>query len=696
MTCASCVNHVTRALRKVPGVTDASVNLATERATVAHEPLTGISDLIAAVERAGYEATLVRDESSDEDERRVARDFERKRAILIFALALFVPAFVLGMFARDFAGKDWLLLALTVPVWAVAGWTFHRGAIAALRHGNATMDTLVSLGSTAALVYSIYATFAHEPAYYETASAIVTLVFVGKFLEAATRRRSNRALRALLGLRPSIARLRSADGTVREISIDAIRAGDTLVVPAGERIPVDGTVIEGRSAVDVSMLTGEPVPDDVTPGSLVAQGTLNGDGTLLVRADRVGAGTTLARIVEIVKRAQGSTPNVQQLADRISGIFVPVILAIAALTFAGWLLSAHSWIHALVVAVAVLVVACPCALGLATPAAVIATVGAAAHRGILFRDADAIERLASVDTVAFDKTGTLTNGLPHVVRIEAASKNDEDLGLAYAAALERGSTHPIAKAIVSLAGSRHLPTVQAQEVRASGGAGVAGTVDGKRVVAGNERMMRDMQIDAHATEDTVAFVAVDGRVIATLYFGDLLRESARTAAKALRAQGVAIAVVSGDNQRAVRDAAEQIGAVEWRARALPEEKAAFVRSLQSAGKRVAFVGDGINDAPALAVSDVGIAMGAGSEIALETAQLALLEDDPLAVSSAIALARAGMRTLRQNLFWAFAYNVVLVPLAAFGIVHPIFAAAAMGASSLFVVGNALRMGRSRE
>jgi len=555
------------------------------------------------------------------------------------------------------------------------------------------MDTLVSLGSTAAFFYSIYATFAHQPAYYETASAIVTLVFAGKFLETATRRRSNRALRALLSLRPAAARIRNADGTIREVAVEAIRTGDAIVVSAGERIPVDGSVIEGESSVDVSMLTGEPLPDDVSPGSDVAQGTLNGMGTLIVRAERVGAGTTLARIVEIVKRAQSSTPDVQHLADRISGVFVPSILIVAIATFFGWMLTHHSPAQALISAVAVLVVACPCALGLATPAAVIAAVGAAARRGILFHDADAIEKLARVNFVAFDKTGTLTDGLPNVASITAASIEAERLALSYAAALERGSTHPIARAIVRFAEQQNADVVVAEQTTTSAGSGIRGTIDGKPVAVGNERMMRSAGITVRAGTEAIVFVAVDGSVVAELRIGDRLRVDAKAAVDALRNIGIEVAVVSGDAERAVRDVAEAVGASEWRARALPDEKAEYVRSIQARGADVAFVGDGINDAPALAVAQVGIAMGGGSEIALETAQVALVTQEPVAVATAIALARAGVRTLRQNLFWAFAYNVVLVPLAVFGIVHPMFAAAAMGASSLFVVGNALRLGR---
>ncbi|GAC1532357.1 MAG: hypothetical protein NVS2B8_21140 [Vulcanimicrobiaceae bacterium] len=447
MTCASCVRHVSKALARVSGVDDASVNLATERATVSATAGTSVAaeTLIEAIERAGYRASVVSDSTAadDDDARRRAREAVRRGRLLSLALALFVPTVVLAMVAPDFAWKSVALLVLTLPVYAVVGWEFHRGALARARTGTANMDTLVSLGSTAAFAYSIYAMVAARAPYFETASAIVTLVYVGKYLEATAKLRSNTAIRSLLNLRPARVRVRVADAFV-EFPIDHVRVGDVVAIAAGERIAVDGTVVAGASAVDVSSLTGEPIPREVAPGDDVRAGTLNGDGALEVRADAVGAGTTLARIVDIVRRAQGSTPPVQRLADRIAGIFVPVILAIGTSTFIGWLAAGRSWSDALVVAVAVLVVACPCALGLATPMAVIVGVGVAAKSGILVRDAEALERLASVDTVIFDKTGTLTIGRPDVVRVVATAGASETDVLRHAAAVEAGSRHPLA------------------------------------------------------------------------------------------------------------------------------------------------------------------------------------------------------------------------------------------------------------
>ena len=698
MTCASCVAHVGRALRKVPGVSGAQVNLATERAEVVHDPSVGAEVLIAAVEGAGYRASLVADGTSDEDARRRDEEIRRKRALLIFAFALFIPTLVLGMTPITFANKDWVMFALTLPVWLIAGGEFHRGAIAALRHGTSNMDTLVSLGSTAAFGYSVYGTLAMQPSYYETASAIVTLVFAGKYLEAAARGKSNRAIRALLDLRPPLALVRDANGSVRKVPVDEVQIGQLLVVPAGERIPVDGSVVEGTSAIDASMLTGEPIPVAAGPNDAVKQGTLNGDGALVIRAQAVGAGTTLAKIVEVVRRAQGSTPRVQRLADAAAGVFVPAILIVAALTFAGWLIAHHPIAAAFTAAVAVLVVACPCALGLATPTAIMVAVEAAARRGLLFRDADAVERLGTVRTVLFDKTGTLTMGKPEVLAVHAAANHTENDVLAVAAALERASTHPLAHAIVRAAHHRGVNTRQAAEVLTRRGAGISGMVDGAHYFAGNEAFIDTIGValdglaGGHATR---VYVSGERELLGAIDLGDAIRPEARDAVSRLKRDGARVELVSGDAPAPTQAIAQALNLDAWYARVSPEGKAEIVQRLRGQDARVAFVGDGINDAPALASADVGLAMGGGTEIAIETAHAAILSNDPRAVAAGIELSRATLRTIKQNLFWAFAYNVVLVPLAAAGIVHPIFAAAAMGASSLFVVGNSLLLQRKR-
>jgi Cu+-exporting ATPase len=584
------------------------------------------------------------------------------------------------MFAPAFPREGALLAALTLPVWAIVGWEFHRGALAALRSGTASMDTLVSLGSTAAFALSIYGALTGGATYFETASAIITLIYAGKYLEARARVKSSDSMRALLELRPALAHRRSADGTMDEVSVELLRAGDELHVAPGEHVPVDGVVIEGTSAVDRSMLTGEAMPVDVHAGSLLEQGTLNGDGALWMRATAVGAGTQLAAIVEIVRRAQGSTPPVQRLADRVAGIFVPAIIAIALATFAAWFFFGHRTAgEAIVTAVAVLVVACPCALGLATPTAIIAGIGVAARHGVLFKDSGALERAASVTSVLFDKTGTLTRGTPSVI----ASSSDEVLALA--ASLESASTHPLARAITAAARERALPTQPAYDVQAIRGSGISGRVGSRQITVSA----------AEGGGDGVSRVQVsaDGTAMGSIDLRDEVRPESAQAIRRLRELGLRVAVVSGDAEASVREAAAAAGIERLYARASPERKAEIVREWQAQGERVAFAGDGINDAPALAVADIGFAMGTGTGVALETAGAALLSNDPRTVPIAVEIARATMRTVTQNLFWAFAYNVALVPLAALGIVQPILAAGAMGLSSLFVVGNSLRLAR---
>ncbi|TAM56256.1 copper-translocating P-type ATPase [bacterium] len=704
MTCASCVARVTKFLERTPGVESAGVNLATERAVVEHDPGVAIAALEAAVERAGYRAHPAPAASldGDEDARRRERELAHSRRLLIFGIALLVPTLTLGMAVPAFPGKDWIMLVLALAAWSVVGSTFHRGALSQLRHGSANMDTLVSLGSTAALGYSLYATLALRPSYYESVVSIVVLIYIGKHVEAVTKGRTNVAIRALLALRPQTARVREADGTLREIAVERVLRGQVVLVPPGERVPVDGTVVAGSSSVDVSMLTGEPIPVEVTSGSAVTGGTLNGAGAIEVRATAVGAGTVLARIVDIVRQAQGSRAPVQRLVDRVAGVFVPVILVVAALTFAGWLAVGHPWPAALIAAVAVLVVACPCAMGLATPTAIMAGVGIGAQRGVLFKGAEALERIGAIDSVVFDKTGTLTRGRPEVVAVHAASGVDRKEVLAAAAAVERTSTHPLAAAIVRAAEQGGAALAPASEAVAARGQGVRALVNGLEVLVGTGEFLVGRGIDAHDIaaleplfhpESSVALVARGGALLGAVEVADTLRPGAREAIAMLHARGIATSIVSGDRRGAVDAVAAALGIEHTAGACSPEEKAVQVRRLRETGRRVAFVGDGINDAPALAVADVGLAMGGGTEIAMETADAAILSGDPRAVCAAVDLSRATVRTIKQNLFWAFAYNVVLVPLAVVGLVHPIMAAAAMGFSSVFVVGNSLLLRR---
>lgn len=703
MTCAACAARVKKSLDRVGGVRTAAVNLAAERAVIEHDQAVLPASLVAAVASAGYAARTIEAESAaaaDLDAAERERTIARKRRLLILGVSLLVPSLALGMSPANFAGKEWIMLALALIAWATVGYEFHRGALAQLRRFSANMDSLVSLGSTAALGYSIYATIAMRPTYYETSVAIIVLVFIGKYLEAVARGKTNVAIRRLLELRPPVAIVVQADGSTNEVPIDAIHAGDTVVVAPGDRIPVDGVILEGSSVVDVSMLTGEPMPKEVTEGSSVVGGTVNGPGLLRIQTIAAGAGTVLGRMVKAVQSAQGSTAPIARLADAVAAVFVPVILVIAALTFTGWNVAGRSWSEALIAAVAVLVVACPCAMGLATPTAVMVGIGLGARRGILFKSAEAIERAGSLTTVVFDKTGTLTRGKPAVTSVLAADGYSPREVLALAAGAESGSTHPIAKAIVAAARRDAIDPLAVDDRRANPGFGVSARVDADAVVVGNARFMTENEIADNTVppapeslESARVFVARAGRIVGAIDVADTLRDTALDAVAALRGQHVGVALVSGDAPEPVQSVAAQLDIAQWRAQSLPDDKVAFVRSLQHRGERVAFVGDGINDAPALATADVGMAMGEGTQIAIEAADLAIVADDPRAVAVAISLSRATLRTIRQNLFWAFAYNVVLIPLAAVGIVHPIFAAGAMGLSSVFVVGNSLLLGQ---
>lgn len=696
MTCASCVSHVTKALSRVTGVVDARVNLATERAVVDHLPGVTLASLEAAVAKAGYAARPVMFEPDDADARAHRSETARRFWLLVLGIALFVPSLVLGMVPIEVPGKDWAMPALALPAWGIVGFDFHRGAIARLRRGAANMDTLVSLGSTAALATSIYGTFARQPTYYETAVAIVVLIYLGKYLETSARGRTNVSIRKLLGLRPSTALVRTVEGT-RAVAVDSLRPGDIVVVKPGERIPVDGVVLAGASSVDVSMLTGEPLPKDIGTGSVVTGGTVNGDGSLDVRVTAVGTGTALARIVRIVQDAQGSQAPIQRVADRVAGVFVPIILAIATATFGAWVLTGHAWSVAFPIAVAVLVVACPCAMGLATPMAVMVGIGEAARRGILFKDAEVVERAGALTWVVFDKTGTLTAGKPAVTTVTPSpGRTDQDL-LRFAAAVEQNSAHPLAAAIVREAARRGITIPSAIDARADRGRGVSAVVDEQIVIAGTREYLLDCGVDQtsfHALESssaaaTVVWVAANRSLLGRIEVADNLRATSRDGIDALARLGVSSSLVSGDAVPAVAAVAKALGIRETRAQTLPEEKAAYVRNLRARGERVAFAGDGINDAPALASADVGFAMGSGSEIAVEAAGAAILSNDPSSIATAIRLSRATSRTIRENLFWAFAYNIILVPLAALGLVRPIFAAGAMALSSLFVAGNSL-------
>ncbi len=728
MTCANCSAAIERALRrKVPGVLAADVNLATERATVEYVPgVAGRASIVAAIERAGYGVVApgaggAGGAGALEDAEQQAREAEARRQQRLFwaGVAFTLPLFVLSM-ARDagllgaWAAAPWvnvLFLALAAPVQFWVGADYYVHGAKALRNGAANMDVLVALGSSAAFFASVPVTLAllggshalGHHVYFETAAVITTLIKLGKLLEARARRGTGAALRALLDLAPKRARVRR-DGAEADVPADAIAPGEVVLVRPGERIPVDGIVVAGRSAVDESLLTGESLPVSKATGDEVIGGAINREGLLEVEATRVGAETALAQIVRLVRDAQGSKAPVQRLADRVAAVFVPVILVLAALTLAGWWLVAGAGFTAgLVRAVAVLVIACPCALGLATPTAIVAGTGRGAQSGILFRSAAALERAHALRTLALDKTGTLTAGQPRVVE----TVPDDAEALRLAASAERASEHPLGEAIVRAARDRGLALAAPDGFEAVTGQGVAATVEGRAVVVGGARLLAARGVDTAPLADaaaalaararTVAWVAVDGRAVALLGLADTLKEGAAEAVAALRAGGLDVVMLTGDNRATAEAIAREAGidAGSVVAGVFPGDKADQVRRLAAGGRGpVGMVGDGVNDAPALAAADVGIAIGTGADVAKEAADVTLVSGDLRALPRALALSRATMRVIRQNLFWAFFYNVALIPAAALlNGFHPALAALAMAFSSVTVVTNSLRLRR---
>ncbi len=716
MTCASCVRRVERALAGVPGVTGATVNLAAESADVALGHSVEAGALIVAVADAGYDAAVpavVR--ADDVARRRAAQAAElRRRRVRLGAgavLSAAVLAVAYGFSSAAWAG--WAQLALTLPVYAWVGSLFHRGALEAARHRTTSMDTLVSLGATVAFGYSAIATIAlpGRPTYYDVAALIITLIAVGKYLELAGRARAGAAIEALAELQPRTAHLlaRAASGQhgdpahAIDIPAEALRAGDIVLVRPGEAIPADGELAEGAGTVDESMLTGEPLPRDKRPGDELTGATVNGPAPLVLRVARTGAETVLGQIMALVDAAQKQKANSQRLADRISAVFVPVILAMAVLTLAGWLASGAGVVAALIPAVAVLVVACPCALGLATPVAVMAGTGRGAQLGLLIRGGESLERVHGLRTVVLDKTGTLTAGHPAVVRVAALDGSDGLGTLALAAGAEAASEHPLARAVAAAAEDRGLIPASAGDFRAVAGRGVTATAGKREVQAGSLRWLAETGVDtsggdhlaaglAEAAQTPVA-VAVDGRLRLLLGIADALRPDSRDGVARLRGLGLEPVLATGDTLEAATATARAAGIGNVHAELLPQDKSELVAQLQRERGPVAMVGDGINDAPALAAADIGIAVATGTGAAMAAADITVVHGGIGAVADAVMLARATRRIIRQNLGWAFGYNLILVPLAATGILPPVLAAVAMATSSVTVVGNALRLRR---
>ncbi len=713
MTCASCVGRVERALRKLPGVQDASVNLATESARVTFAPGPEMEALIRrAVRQAGYEPRAA--------EAAMAQDVSPWTGFAPVALALALSApLVLPMLA-DLAGRHWMLPAwlqflLATPVQFVLGARFYKAGWHALRAGSGNMDLLVAVGTSAGWGLSVWlwltAPAGHAPhLYFEASAVVVALVLLGKWLEARAKRQTTAAIRALQALRPEVAHVLQPSGEEADLPLAEVLAGDRLVVRPGERIPADGTVLEGDTHVDESMLTGEPLPVAKGPEAKVTGGSINAEGRFVMRATAVGRESVLARIIRLVEDAQAAKAPIQRLVDQVSAVFVPVVLVISALTLAGWLLAGAGLETALIHAVAVLVIACPCALGLATPAAIMAGTGVAARHGILIKDVQALEIAHRVDTVAFDKTGTLTQGRPRLVGFDAAPGVPADDTLAIAASLQGGSEHPLARAVVALARERGVLVPAPTSVRAVAGRGTEGEVGVRSFLIGSLRWMDALGVDTAPLAAVIGRRRGDGATLSLLVerttaglaplalmaFADEPKPEAAQALAALRARGLRLVMISGDNRAAAVAMAQRLGLREdeVRAEVLPGDKAAQVTALREGGARVvAMVGDGVNDAPALAAADVGLAMATGTDVAMHAAGITLMRGDVRLVAGAFAISDLTVRKIRQNLFWAFAYNVAGIPLAALGYLSPVVAGAAMALSSVSVMTNALGLRR---
>lgn len=735
MTCASCVGRVEKALRQIPGVIEANVNLATERARVRHSAgIVTTAMLEAAVEQAGYKArrlSAATASSDDQDSERRENEARGLRRSLLIAALLTLPVFVLEMGSHLIpAMHHWVLgvlgeqrngylqFVLTTLVLFGPGLRFFRKGVPALLRGAPDMNSLVSVGTAAAYGYSVVATFIPQVLpqgtaniYFEAAAVIVTLILLGRTLEARAKGRTSQAIKRLVGLQAKTARV-ERNGETLEIPLDQVTTGDVVFVRPGEKIPVDGQVVEGASYVDESMITGEPVPVSKSVGAEVVGGTINKTGAFSFRVTKVGANTVLAQIIRLVEEAQGSKLPIQALVDKVTLWFVPAVMAAAALTFLIWLIfgPTPALTFALVNAVAVLIIACPCAMGLATPTSIMVGTGRAAELGVLFRKGEALQALRDVSVIALDKTGTLTKGRPELTDLVPAEGFDYDEVLALVAAVETRSEHPIAEAIVAAAKQRDIKIAAIEAFDATPGFGVSAKVSGRTVSVGADRFMTQLGLDVASflpaaqrlgeQGKSPLYAAIDGRLAAVIAVADPIKETTPEAIRALHALGLKVAMITGDNAATASAIARQLGIDEVAAEVLPDGKVAALKQFRSHGARVAFVGDGINDAPALAEADVGLAIGTGTDVAIEAADVVLMSGDLRGVANAIALSQATIRNIKQNLFWAFAYNAVLIPVAA-GMLYPIngtllspiFAAAAMALSSVFVLGNALRLKR---
>lgn len=721
MTCASCVSRVEKALKKLPGVQDATVNLATERARVVHDHTAHKSHLFEAIEKVGYKAKehtdhmahgghVHKEEEEMASNKKVALRGLRDKVVFSAMLsAPLVAPMVIAPFGMTLEIPAWIQFALATPVQFWLGSRFYRASWRAVKNISANMDLLVVLGTTAAYGLSIYLWLFGENhhgtphLYFEGAAVIITLVLLGKYLELRAKQQTTAAISALQSLRPDIARVRRGGSDI-EAPISQVQLGDQIVIRPGERVPVDGVILEGQSEIDESLITGESLPVAKKTGDKVIGGSVNTNGGLLVKTTALGAETTLGRIVRLVENAQAGRAPVQRLADQVSEIFVPAVLIIAFGTILAWGLVTGNWETAIINGVAVLVIACPCALGLATPTAIMVGTGSAARAGILIKDAEALELAHSISTVAFDKTGTLTEGKPEVVQF-LSDETEPAAVLKLVAAIQAGSEHPLAHAVAKKAKTEGISIVSAQNVKAIPGRGLQGEVNGQTILVGTEVLMKERNIElsrfveeamaSEANGNTVSYIADVGtsKVLGLITYGDTIKQTAKDTINRLHEQGIQTVMLTGDNEGSARKVAATLGIDSVKARILPDKKAEVVEELKRSGQKVAMVGDGVNDAPALAAADVGIAMATGTDVAMHTASITLMRGDPLLIPDAVAISRRTYSKIKQNLFWAFIYNIVGIPLAAFGFLNPVIAGGAMALSSVSVVTNSLLLRR---
>lgn len=713
MTCAACSNKIEKVLNRISGVNKATVNLTTESATVEYNPdMTSVDEFQQRIKNLGYEAQPKKEasEKSSQKEKQLKRQLIKLVVSAVLAAPLLMTMFVhlFGIQIPHIFMNPWFQFVLATPVQFVIGWQFYVGAYKNLRNGSANMDVLVALGTSAAFFYSIYESIKwlintnYEPhLYFETSAVLITLILFGKYLEARAKTQTTNALSKLLNLQAKEARiLRNGEETM--VPLSEVKEGDYLVIKPGEKIPVDGKIIKGMTSIDESMLTGESIPVEKMQNDNVIGSTMNKNGAITVEATKVGKDTALASIVKVVEEAQGSKAPIQRLADIISGYFVPIVVGIAIFTFIIWisLVQPGQFEPALVAAIAVLVIACPCALGLATPTSIMVGTGKAAENGILFKGGEHIEGTHAINTVVLDKTGTITNGTPEVTDI---SGDDQTLQLL--ASAEKGSEHPLAEAIVSYAKEKSLEFLEVDHFEAIPGRGINATIDGKELFVGNRKLMSEKGIQTNEAETNLAqfekegktamLISVDNELRGVVAVADTVKDTAQQAIQKLHELGIEVAMLTGDNKRTAQAIAKQVGIDTIIAEVLPEEKASKVAEIQSEGKKVAMVGDGVNDAPALVKADIGIAIGTGTEVAIEAADITILGGDLLLIPKAIKASKSTIRNIRQNLFWAFGYNVAGIPIAAIGLLAPWVAGAAMALSSVSVVTNALRLKRMK-